>query len=360
MFRSRSLKICGLVFVVVLLMACSLTNNIAPTPVPILDFLTITSLPPTDTQFPAATPTLPATSTPLPTGTLPPTSTTVPSPIPTARPSYPTLTFDSALNAYRIEFGAGGTWVQFHGNLGGSDQTLRYVLSAMKGQEMGISLVESWPFYVNVSNSGNVVGNEKIERPFWRGTLPATGDYIITVKTQMEGDFTLRVSINPPGNAHQYFDVNHQNPPFQLRYSDEFSPTTYIPGGDFKGSPVQTLNFINSDFYGPITNLSEAYFLVNTVDDLPTCTQVNSPETLLGEKTFNGNTFTQSQFTGVAAGNIYEQLFFRALINNTCYEIVFFMHSGNIGNYTPGTVVEFDRAALVQKFEEILATFTVH
>ena len=34
-------------------------------------------------------------------------------------------------------------------------------------------------------------------------------------------------------------------------------------------------------------------------------------------------------------------------------------HSGNIGNYTPGTVIEFDRNELVQKFEGILATFTV-
>ncbi len=360
MFRSHSLKISGLVFAVALLMACSLTN-VSPTPISTLAFSTITPQALTDAQSPAATPTLPATNTPLPPTALPATSTTVPSPIPTTRPPNPTLLFDSAANAYRIEFGAGGTWAQFSGNLDDSNQTVRYVLSAMKGQEMGLSIIESWPFFMDVTYAGDVIGNAEQEHPFWRGTLPATGDYIITVKTQMPGDFTLRVTINPPNQTHQYFNENHQQPPFKLRYSDEFSPTTYIPVGEFKGAPGLILNFINSDFYGPHTNLVRANFLVNTVNNLASCTQVNNPgETLLGEKTFNGYTFTESQFTGVGAGNIYEQLFYRTLLDNTCYEIVFFMHSGNIGNYPSGTVVEFNRAALLQKFEEVLATFTIN
>ena len=61
----------------------------------------------------------------------------------------------------------------------------------------------------------------------------------------------------------------------------------------------------------------------------------------------------------VAAGNIFDQVIYRTVYENICYEAVFYMHSGNIGNYTPGTVVEFDRGTLLQKFEGILDTFTV-
>ena len=82
-------------------------------------------------------------------------------------------------------------------------------------------------------------------------------------------------------------------------------------------------------------------------------------ESVTGQKTINGYTFTQSQAVGVAAGNIYDQVIYRTVYDNLCYEMVLYMHSGNIGNYTPGTVVEFDRVTLLQKFEEVLSMFTV-
>lgn len=358
---SRSFKIGILLFGSALIMACSLIGA-SPTPVATLVFSTRTpqAQAQTNPEVPAATPTQIPSDTPLPSTDISATPTRVPTLIPpTPRPANPTLQFDSALNAYRVEFGAGGTWAQFNGTLDDSGQSVRYVLSAMQGQVMSISIVESWPFYVDVENSGNVIGNAAADHPFWRGTLPTSGNYFITVKTQMPGNYTLRITINPPGQAHQTFNTQHSR--FTLKYSDEFSPTTYIPVGEFKGTPNMVLNFINSDFYGPITNLGEAYLMVNIVSDTGTCLQISRPgEAFLGEKTFNGKTFTESQFVDAAAGNIYEQLFYRAVLNNTCYEIVFFMHSSNIGNYTPGTVVEFDRLALLQKFKEVLATFDVN
>ncbi len=354
----RSFKIIILLLAAIFLMACSLTNS-STTPVATLVFSTRTPQVSSSEETPAATPTQLPSDTPHPPTDVPATLTLAPTPIPPTRPANPTLKFDSAANAYRIEFGAGGTWAQYDGTLDDSSKSVRYVLSAMQGQVMSVSIVESWPFFVDVSNGGNLIGNGQRVHPFWRGTLPATGDYFVNVRTQMPGNYTLRVAINLPGRAHQTFDYQHSL--FSLRYSDEFSPTTYAPVGDFKGSPSLILNFINSDFYGPITNLSEAYFIVNTVADTGTCTQLTAPgEILLGTKIFNSNTFTSSQFVGAAAGNIYEQLFYRTALNGTCYEIVFFMHSGNIGNYTPGTVAEFNRAALLQKFEEVLASFNTN
>jgi len=352
MIHSRSTKIIVLLISAFMLMACSLFT-VEPTPVPTLTPETL------EEKTSAATPTPFPTNTPNPPTETPASPTSVPTRVPPTRNPNSTLTFDSGLNAYRVEFGAGGTWAQFDGQLNNSNQSVRYVLSAMQGQQMGVSIVESVPFSIDVSHAGNSISNTEIEQPFWRGTLPETGDYIITVRTQIPGSYTLRITINPPGDANQYFDYQHSL--FTLRYSDEFSPTSYTPVGEFKGTPNLVLIFINSDFYRPATNLGEAYFMVNTLNDLATCTQVTAPgETLLGEKTFNGNKFTESKFIGAGAGNIYDQLFYRAVLNNTCYEITFFMHYGNIGNYAPGTVVEFDRDALLQKFEAVLSTFAIN
>ena len=84
---------------------------------------------------------------------------------------------------------------------------------------------------------------------------------------------------------------------------------------------------------------------------------LRSQENLLGQKTFKDVPFTQSEAVGVGAGNIYDQVIYRTVMDGVCYEFVAYMHSGNIGNYVPGTVVEFDREALLAKFEAILASF---
>jgi hypothetical protein len=291
---------------------------------------------------------------PIPTQTLTPTPTQ--SPTETSSRSIPVA------EENRIQFPTGATWVEVgtHLNEGAS---IEYVLSALKGQVMSVSIEQNWPFTVEVADSATTLTEPDNERPFWRGTLPATGDYFIKVKTQATGDFTLRVAINPPGQTYQYFDYENPQQTATLRYSDEFAPTINMPVGEFKGTPSLVLEFIRPEFFSPTTNLGEAYFLFSTIVDagtVATCTQpLPQLEEISGQETINGYTFTKSQAIGVAAGNIYDQVIYRTVYENICYEAVFYMHSGNIGNYTSGTVVEFDRGTLLQKFEGILDTFTV-
>ena len=97
----------------------------------------------------------------------------------------------------------------------------------------------------------------------------------------------------------------------------------------------------------------------NDPQQVSTCTQpasLGGPETALGETTVNGVNFTKSEATGVGAGNIYEQIYHRGVHNDSCYEVTYFVHYGNIGNYSPGAVTEFDRTALYQQLDEILAS----
>jgi hypothetical protein len=309
----------------------------------------------TETSAPLSLVVLPTDTAELPAASSPQPADTLPAVLPP-----PAASVERVGN--RIQFSPGGTWVQVNGFLEKGD-TITYDLSAMQGQIMSVSVRESWPFAVQVADASQLLTDPNAERPYWRGTLPATSDYFISLTTSTSGKYTMRVAINPPGQTRQYFeflDVQHTT---TLRYSDEFAPTEYTPAGEFKGAPMLVLELIRMDFLTPITNLGEAYFLFSALDDpttVATCTKPISPqEDVLGQEIFNGYEFTRSETYGVGAGNIYQLEMYRSVVENVCYEAVFFMHSGNIGNYPPGMVTEFDQADLMGKFEEILSSFSV-
>ena len=58
-------------------------------------------------------------------------------------------------------------------------------------------------------------------------------------------------------------------------------------------------------------------------------------------------------------GRRYDQVFYRTISAGKCFEVIFLIHSSNIGNYPSGTVVEYDRVRLLHKLEEVLDTFNV-
>ena len=196
---------------------------------------------------------------------------------------------------------------------------------------------------------------------FWRGALPSTQEYLIKVKAQVSGAFDMRVAIDPPGTVSQTFDYADPQGRFTLFHSDDFAPAYYNGGEVTKLPPVFSLQYIDTQQLTS-TYLSEVYFLLGVSEeaqDVAVCTQplsLGAPETVLGETTVNGISFTKSEATGVGAGNVYEQVYHRTVHNGFCYEVTYFVHYGNIGNYPPGEVAEFDRTALYQQLDEILAS----
>ncbi|MGD8404941.1 MAG: hypothetical protein PVJ21_14870 [Anaerolineales bacterium] len=330
------------------LLACNLALPAQPVP-GVLPSPTLEPPSPTETPTPNI---IPATPIPAPSQT--PSATQTP------------ITSDSGTDfvteGNRIQFPAGSTWVEVGAHLE-EDTSIEYVLSAIQGQVMGVSIAQSQPFNVEVADSTGFLSDPDYQHSFWRGTLPATGDYFITVKTSVSGDFTLRVAINPPGEARQYFDYVSPQGTAALRYSDEFAPTIYNPIGQFTGKSGLILEFIRTEFYRPTTTLSEAYFIFSETNDpqkVATCKQFPPQfEATLEQKTINGLDFIRGESISAAAGNIYDWIIYRTEYNSVCYDVVFFMHSTNIYNYTPGTVEEYDRVALLQKFESILSTLNV-
>jgi hypothetical protein len=201
---------------------------------------------------------------------------------------------------------------------------------------------------------------------FWRGVLPSTQEYLVTLMPNADvSDFTMRVAINPPGTTSQTFPYVSKDGRVFFTYTDEFAPVLFPELFMTKFAPELALQFIDTkSLY--MTNLSEAYFLFgasNAPGDVASCTQplaASGPESVTGEVNINGMSFTRSEGSGVGAGNIYEQTYYRTVYQGSCYEVTFFVHSTNIGNYPSDSgVQEFDRAALTQKLEAILSTLVI-
>jgi hypothetical protein len=347
MFKNKRRTIPALILLVVLALACGLSSPFGNAQV-------------VDTKTPESTTNAHVSLSPSPvlTGSV----VESPTPVYTITPlhSLPDATPVGTNN--RIEFPPGGTWAEVGAYLD-KGASIIYVLSAMQYQVMGVSIAQMGFGTLEVSSAAGMLTDPATSKPFWRGTLPATQDYSITVRAYQAGDFKMRVTINPPGNANQYFEYRNEDNSTSFNYSDEFAPVLPYPVAlDSRNPPSLTLFLINPDFYTR-TNLYEAEVVYGeTVDNEnnATCIQPVSPfETMSGQETINGFQFTVSEGADAGAGNLYDRLYYRTVYDNSCYEFILYLHSGNIYNYEPGTVVEFDREIIVHKFKEILSTFTV-
>jgi len=74
--------------------------------------------------------------------------------------------------------------------------------------------------------------------------------------------------------------------------------------------------------------------------------------------TDNGSDYSFASTTQGAAGNRYEEEVWAISGTNPCITIRYFIHSTNIENYSVGTVLEFDWAALINRFEKIRHSLT--
>jgi hypothetical protein len=346
-------NIAALSFLILAMLAC---NMAAGTPVSAPELLPLS---PTIQSVTVA----PVTSTPivLPTQTV---QTPAFTPIAPAQPDLPN----------KIKFNPGGTWIDVSDSLAaGVSKT--YHLNAMQGQIMSVSILAedmpgAWgyfPLEIKGSN-GTILCPVEVntECNFWRGKLPSSQDYFITVKSGGDlTDFTLRVAINPPGKTEQLFQYKNPVTGFSLIYSDQFAPVRFPLSANNKTEINLALQFIDTNSYLN-TNLSEVYFLPGSSSNPQTvaaCTDPNpnggAPEEAKGSQAINGYNFVHSQSVGAGAGNIYQQEIYRMADHGVCYEVIFFIHYSNIGNYPPGVVTEFDSSALMQKLDDILSTFTL-
>jgi hypothetical protein len=69
-----------------------------------------------------------------------------------------------------------------------------------------------------------------------------------------------------------------------------------------------------------------------------------------------GRVWSTANTQDAGAGNFYDSAVFALPGTEPCLAVRYLIHSTNIGNYDPGTVREFDRAALIRTFAAIRHT----
>lgn len=154
-----------------------------------------------------------------------------------------------------------------------------------------------------------------------------------------------------------------QSFPFSISYpadyvlNDHFTYDALGPGKDIHGVSVTIPERLAQG-----TNLSSDTRL--SVEVLPNA-RVCTPNLFLDNVTETrvereGDlSFNVAESGDAGAGNFYEETVFAVSNSATCVAVRYFIHSHNIGNYDPGSVKAFDRAALVRAFDDIRKTLVV-
>lgn len=70
-------------------------------------------------------------------------------------------------------------------------------------------------------------------------------------------------------------------------------------------------------------------------------------------------TYSVASSTDAAAGNRYDEWVYARSDSNPCIAVRYFIHYAAIGNFPPGTVKEFDEAALLSEFDQIRRTLGI-
>jgi hypothetical protein len=151
-------------------------------------------------------------------------------------------------------------------------------------------------------------------------------------------------------NSNLSFSITH--PSSLASSSIDFSG--YLP---LTQAPLVSFVVPQSMYAG--TNLEEAGVYVGASSSpqvLTACTSAMPGETLRNE-TINGADFVVATSSGAGAGNLYESKIYRRIENGWCVEVVELLHSGNIGNYTPGAVKEFDHAFFANLLDTVVHTY---
>lgn len=170
--------------------------------------------------------------------------------------------------------------------------------------------------------------------------------------------FSGCIAIAPdPGGLPQIYASSTTG--FSIRY-----PEGYIVNSSYQyqalgpGKEINGVKFTIRETMATGTNLSsyDTGISVEKVPDVADCQAklfIDDPNASSSEITDNNTLYSIAYTNGAGAGNFYEENVWAIPGANPCVAIRYFIHSMNIGNYTPGAVREFDKQALINQFDAI-------
>jgi hypothetical protein len=259
-------------------------------------------------------------------------------------------------------------------------ETRAFSINAMQGQIMSVSTwrqdgPENYIPQIQILGGDGTTLCPLVNRQctFWRGVLPSTQNYfvIFTADPNWESaSFMMRVAVNPPGVEKQLFQYRNVTTGVSLTYGDEFAPTGgfldgYISTGNYKIQPEFILHLIDTNAFEN-TNLDAVYVTIGSTRDaqiVTTCLDTDwngLVEQAGGTETINGYEFFHTRRDGVGSGHYGEQENYRMILGSGCYEVIYHIHSVDIGYLSPGTVVEFNRSSIIQKLNDVFYSFTIN
>ncbi len=305
-------------------------------------------------------------------------TSTAPSAFPTTLPIPTPLSSD--IFSSPIQFDANGTYKDILVDDIPAGGTKAFSINAMKGQIMSVSTwrqdgTENYLPQIRILGvSGSTLcPTANRQCLFWRGVLPSTQNYFVIFTADPNwgaAGFMMRVAVNAPGTDRQYFQYRNKTTGVLLTYNDAFAPTGgfldgYISTGAYKIRPELILHLIDTKTFEN-TNLSAVYLTIGSTKDaqvVSACLNTDwdgMAEQVVGKEVINGYEFFHTERDGIASGHYGEQENYRMVYGGFCYEVIYHIHSVNIGNFSPGAmVVEFDRKTILQELNEIFSSFRI-
>lgn len=149
---------------------------------------------------------------------------------------------------------------------------------------------------------------------------------------------------------------------FSIRY-----PAGYSVDSDYRfralgpGRSIKGVKFTISPSLASGTNLSaDSYLSVEWIPKAPSCTAERFLPAGAGTQvTRNGRRFSVARSTDAGAGNRYENIVYALRGTHPCLALRYLIHYTVLENYPRGAVRQFDRAALVARFDAMRGTLTV-
>ncbi len=150
---------------------------------------------------------------------------------------------------------------------------------------------------------------------------------------------------------------------FSIRYPADYSiDASYKYQALGPGKDISGVKFTIPSSLAIDTNLS-SFDTGVSVEIIPAVQDCNASLFLDGNTnvqtvTDNGNEYSFASTTQGAAGNRYEEEVWAVPGTNPCVAVRYLIHSANIDNYPTGTVLEFNRAALINQFDKVRHSLT--
>lgn len=162
------------------------------------------------------------------------------------------------------------------------------------------------------------------------------------------------VAPDPTGTLSQIFATSTLGISFRFPQGYTFDPgytyTALGPGKTIKGVKVTIPAAATTG-----TNLSKDTYV--SVEEIPSATTCSANLFLDQGKvaTFSdsGVDYSVATTSGAGAGNLYDEAVFAIPGSSPCTAVRYFIHSTQVANYPAGTVTAFDRAGVINEFDNI-------